>query len=146
MRVTLRAATPSDRHFVETVYFETQRWIIEQLFGWRGDDTERAKFDESYVESETEIVNLSGDDVGWLSVHKSASSVEIDSIYILPQAQKMGIGTMLISRIIHDARATGLTVTISTAKINPARTLYQRLGFQVCGETELKVFMRYRQT
>ena len=140
--MTLRAAARSDRQFVESVYFQTQRWIIEHLFGWRGDEIERAKFHEFYVESEAQLVNFDGNDVGWISVRKGASSMEIQSIYILPQAQNMGIGTMLIGRIIDDARAVGLPVTLSTAKINPARALYERLGFEVYRENELKVFMK----
>lgn len=47
-KILLRGATPDDRAFVEQVYFEPQRWLVEKLFGWRGDDVERAKFDESY--------------------------------------------------------------------------------------------------
>lgn len=39
-----RSATTEDRLFVESIYFETQRWIIETLFGWRGDEFERSKF------------------------------------------------------------------------------------------------------
>ena len=40
----LRPATSDDVPFIESVYFETQRSIIESLFGWRGDEVEREKF------------------------------------------------------------------------------------------------------
>ena len=84
MHVTLRPAVASDRAFVEAVYFETQRWIIERLFGWRGDEVERAKFDETYSERESEIVVLDGSNVGWLSVRRDADGIDIDAIYLLP--------------------------------------------------------------
>jgi hypothetical protein len=52
--IIFRAATSTDRAFVESVYFATQRWLIEELFGWRGDDVERTKFAEFYDEQNTE--------------------------------------------------------------------------------------------
>jgi hypothetical protein len=33
---------------------------------------------------------------------------------------------------------------LSTAKINPARRLYERLGFVDVGESEFRVFMEWR--
>jgi len=48
---------------------------------------------------------------------------------------------MLVREVIEEARACGLPLTVSTAKINPARNLYERLGFVVTHESEFKVFM-----
>jgi hypothetical protein len=46
--IHVRPAEPADFSFVETTFFDTQRWIIEALFGWRGDAVERAKFAVSF--------------------------------------------------------------------------------------------------
>lgn len=75
MKVTLRPATPSDREFVGSVYFETQRWIVEQLFGWRGDEVEHRKFEESYFEERSEIIAADGVDVGWLCVIRADAAI-----------------------------------------------------------------------
>lgn len=104
------------------VYFETQRWLIEALFGWRGEDAERAKFVEFYDEANTQIV-------------------EVDSIYLAADWQRAGIGTYLLQQIIAEADAAAMPVRLSTAKINPARSLYERLGFRVVEESEFKVYM-----
>jgi len=144
MQVRLRPAAASDKAFVQAVYFETQRWIIDQLFGWRGDEVERAKFEENYSERESEIVVLDGADVGWLSVRRDARGMDIDAIYLLPAAQNRGIGTTLVREVIEEARASGLPLTVSTAKINPARRLYERLGFVATHESEFKIFMEMR--
>lgn len=141
MRVTLRPATASDREFVESVYFETQRWIIERLFGWRGDDMEHRKFEEGYVEERSEIIAVDGVDIGWLSVDREDTSIELEAIYLLRVAQNQGVGTTLIQAVVEEARAKRVPLTISTAKINPARSLYERLGFVVTAESEFKVFM-----
>lgn len=144
MQLSIRPASPSDKPFVEFVFFETQRWIIERLFGWRGDAVERRKFEESYSERATKIVSLEGTDVGWFSVTRATDGIEINSIYLLPNAQNKGIGTILISEVIEEARSAALPLKLSAAKINPARNLYERLGFRVSSESEFKVFMELR--
>lgn len=92
----LRPATPADRPFVERLFFETQRWLIERLFGWRGDDIERAKFDDFYDETHTQIVVLNDEDMGWLTVLHQPDHIEVDSIYVAPVQQGDGIGTLLL--------------------------------------------------
>jgi hypothetical protein len=57
--------------FIETVYFDTQRWLIEKLFGWRGDDFERKKFAQIFDLATTTIVLVDGRDAGWLMVKVS---------------------------------------------------------------------------
>ena len=140
-RITLRAATAADRPFVERVYFQTQRWLIEKLFGWHGDDAERAKFNQFYDAEHTCIVNAGGEDLGWLTVLRQHDRIEIDSIYIAPERQNQGLGTFLLQQLIAEADESGKNVTLSTAKINPARRLYERLGFVTVGESEFKVYM-----
>lgn len=138
----LRPAMPKDRAFVEQVYFETQRWLIERLFGWRGDDVERAKFDEFYDEQHTQIVQIDGEDAGWLTVLRESDRIEVDSIYLAPEKQGAGLGTHLMEQIIAEAEVVEKRVTLSTAKINPARRLYERLGFELVNESEFKVYMQ----
>jgi len=123
VNVTLRPAAASDGAFVQSVYFTTQRWIIERLFGWRGDDFERDRF---------------------LRNRDHQDCLAIDGIYLLPAFQRRGIGSQLVSQTIADARRVGLPVRLSAARINPALRLYRRLGFDVVGESEFKVFMERR--
>jgi ribosomal protein S18 acetylase RimI-like enzyme len=141
VHVSLRPVRPSDRAFIEALYFETQRWIIERLFGWRGDDVERQKFEAFYNEGSTRVIVFDSKDVGWISVTSDDDETEIQQIYLSPRVQNKGIGTRIISDIIDEARASGRRVTLSTAKINPAIRLYERLGFRQSGETEFKILM-----
>jgi ribosomal protein S18 acetylase RimI-like enzyme len=141
MDVSFRPARPSDRAFIEALYFETQRWIIERLFGRRGDDVERQKFEAFYNESSTRVIVFGSEDAGWISITSNNDGIEIEQIYLLPRLQNRGIGSRIISDIISEARASGRRVTLSTAKINPAIRLYERLGFRQTGETEFKIQM-----
>lgn len=139
--VKLRPSTPADREFAQRVYFETHRHIIEELFGRRGDDVEQSKFAQFYDESHTSIVELDGEPVGWLTTFRGTNSIEIAQIYIVRERQGQGLGTRLIQELIAEAESDGKTLTISTAKINPARRLYERLDFVNVSESKFKVYM-----
>lgn len=140
----LRPATGEDRAFAQAVYFETQRWLIEALFGWRGEEVEVAKFDEIYREGDTSIISAGGCDVGWMGVARIDGAIELDGMYITPEHQRRGLGTALIRGLMLQARLEGKPLRLSTAKINPARELYRRLGFVETEEDRFKVYMEYR--
>jgi ribosomal protein S18 acetylase RimI-like enzyme len=142
--ITLRPASSQDRPFVESVYFETQGWIIEKLFGWRGDVFESSKFREKfYHEQNSSIVVAGGIPVGWIGVERNRKRIHIDGIYLLGEAQNRGIGTTLLRLLLTEATEGGLPLTLSTAKINPAVRLYNRLGFTVTASDQYKLYMTW---
>jgi predicted acetyltransferase/ribosomal protein S18 acetylase RimI-like enzyme len=141
LSLSLRPVAQADRSYMEVVYFDTQRWIIERLFGWRGDDVERAKFAEFYDERNSSIVVLNGDDIGWVTLVRQSDCFELEGIYIVARHQGKGYGTALINRFSAEAETERLPVHLSTAKINPALDLYRRLGFAEVREDEYKVYM-----
>jgi ribosomal protein S18 acetylase RimI-like enzyme len=139
--ISFRPALDADRPFIEAVYCSTQRWLIEELFGWRGDDVERAKFAEFYDEQSTSVIVVDGRDAGWLTILRGAGHVELEHLYLQPSAQGRGVGTAIIRNLIAEAEARSEAVRLSTARINPARRLYERLGFTVVDEDQYKVYM-----
>jgi ribosomal protein S18 acetylase RimI-like enzyme len=137
----LRPALASDRAFVERVYIQTQRWIIEALLGWRGDDVESERFADQYDAANTAIIVVDGEDAGWLTVQRGAD-IYLQSIYLVPKAQRHGIGTRLLQDLLDEGREQGTVVRLDTARINPARRLYERLGFAVVREDRFKVYLQ----
>jgi GNAT superfamily N-acetyltransferase len=144
MTVTLRPATEQDQPLVESIYFETQRWIIERLFGWRGDDFEHAKFRSKYYkEQDSSIIIVDGEPVGWIAAERDGRTIHLDGIYLTATSQNKGIGTALLHRLMIEAKENGLPLTLSTAKVNPAIKLYERLGFTTTGTDEYKRYMTW---
>jgi ribosomal protein S18 acetylase RimI-like enzyme len=144
INATLRPARAADRPFAQAVYFETQRWLIEKLFGWRGDEVELGKFDEFYRQDEVSVISCDGSDVGWMAIARIGGAIELDGIYIATAYQRRGLGTALVRGVMLQARLEARPLRLSTAKINPARELYRRLGFAEVEEDRYKVYMEYR--
>ena len=69
--------------------------------------------------------------VGILKLSKDALDWQLVQIQLTPALQSRGIGTTLIEGVIADARAAGASLRLNVLRANPARRLYERLGFRV---------------
>jgi ribosomal protein S18 acetylase RimI-like enzyme len=56
-----------------------------------------------------------------------------------------GVGGSVMHVLIEDAIYAKKAITLAVVKINPARRLYDRLGFRVTHEDQHKVYMRREQ-
>ena len=52
---------------------------------------------------------------------------------LLPEARGRGIGARLIRRLMEECAAAGRRLTLQVLVTNPAKRLYQRLGFHRTG-------------
>ena len=67
------------------------------------------------------------DDAGYGFVDERTPEL---SIAIVPEARGRGVGTRLLTALIEHARAEGFqALSLSVESDNPARALYERLGF-----------------
>jgi GNAT superfamily N-acetyltransferase len=146
MDISFKPASVSDEPFIETVYFETHRWIIETLFGWRGDDIEREKFRESFDADNTKIILAAGIPIGWWTIQRSTNEIHLGAIYLQASHQGRGVGTRLIRNLVAQAQEDRIPVRLSTAKINRARELYARLGFLLTHEDRYKAYFEPNPT
>jgi ribosomal protein S18 acetylase RimI-like enzyme len=55
-------------------------------------------------------------------------------IQLMPSLQGKGIGTRLLQSLVQEAREAGAGLKLSVLKANPARRLYERMGFVVVEE------------
>lgn len=64
------------------------------------------------------------------------------SIAVLPAARRTGVGTALMVALVDTARARAIPrLSLSVEVDNPARRLYERLGFTVCSRSSGAVTM-----
>ena len=89
------------------------------------------------------IVRSDNQDIGMFKVKRDRDSWEIIQIQLLPNYQHMGIGTKLIQNLQEEASRQGIAVFLSVLKVNPAKRLYERLGFKVIQEKDKSYTMRY---
>lgn len=88
-----------------------------------------------------QVIECDGEVVGRYYVHVSDSDVRVIDISLLPHVRGRGIATMLLSRTIAEAGARGCRVSLHVEIENPARRLYERLGFRAVQAHGFRVLM-----
>jgi GNAT superfamily N-acetyltransferase len=96
------------------------------------DDQASAKVQKDF---DVAFVVLHNDErIGLFKARKDASPWSISQVQLLPNWQGQGIGTELVSRFVAEARTHGEAVELDVLKVNPARRMYERMGFKVIAE------------
>jgi len=143
--VTLRPATQQDGPFLYRLLKATMQEYVAQTWGW-DEEWQQAYFWARFDPAHRQIIVRDGQDIGVLTVEEHADEILLSQIYILPGYQGQGVGTALIRSVLQRGAALRLPVRLRVLKVNPARRLYERLGFAVTAETEERCFMEARPT
>jgi ribosomal protein S18 acetylase RimI-like enzyme len=141
--LSVRKAHASDREFLFGLHVATMRDYVGQTWGW-DDGEQRRMFDEHFNTTDVDVIECDGKAIGMQVVSTTQDSLELDNIEILPEHQGRGYGSALIGDILRRARATRRQVHLQVLKVNPARALYTRLGFELTGETQTHYLMAWR--
>ena len=83
---------------------------------------------------------MDGAVVGYLDVENEGEFVALNNIRVAPSMQGRGLGGALVRRVI--AEAVPKPVQLRVLRVNPARRLYERLGFRVIEEISTHFVMR----
>jgi ribosomal protein S18 acetylase RimI-like enzyme len=140
--ITLRPASRDDYDFLWALLVDTLRPYVEATWGW-DEGYQRTRFRDHFDPARREIVLADGAAVGVISVERREDSIFLSTIGITSAYQGRGIGTRLIQDLLEEAGARGVPVELQVLKVNPARALYERLGFGVAGESETHWQMRW---
>jgi ribosomal protein S18 acetylase RimI-like enzyme len=103
---------------------------------------QRETFAAQWKREEVRIISVDGEDAGWLQVAELPTEIRLQKFFILPQFQRAGIGSEVLNRSLVAWRSTGKRVVVRVLKNNPARRLYERLGFSVTAEEDVTFRMR----
>ena len=76
------------------------------------------------------LSNKRGGPAGRIYLFCTGTDIRIIDISLLPERRGGGLGTALLTAVITEATASGHSVSIHVEHFNPARRLYERLGFR----------------
>jgi ribosomal protein S18 acetylase RimI-like enzyme len=84
---------------------------------------------EQMPDASYQVVLVDGERAGRLYVDRREDEIRIVDIAFLPEHRGQGLGTTLLRALLTEADEAGKRVTIHVERFNPARRLYDRLGF-----------------
>ena len=138
-----RAERDSDRLFLQSLYASTRAEEV-RLTGWPAELQERflaqqfaaqhQHYRANYPRAEWLIIEDGGRPIGRLYLEEWEREIRIIDISLAPDARGRGIGGAILADVMEDAGSRGKFVSIHVEVNNPARSLYERLGFTKAGE------------
>ena len=150
----LRSATDGDFAFMRAVYGSTREeelavtgWSREQKDAFLDHQfgAQTQYYREHRPGAEWQIIVIEGHDAGRLVVYRRASEHRIVDIALLPAFRGRGVGSDILRELQRTAAADGCLLSIHVECNNPARNLYERLGFLPAGEPgEVYQLMEWR--
>jgi ribosomal protein S18 acetylase RimI-like enzyme len=135
MNVTLRIASVDDADFLFQLHRIAMQTYVMQTWRVWDEEWQLQHFQQYFDPFACQIIVLNGQDIGVISVGREGTSMFLSNIELLPAYQGRGIGTFLIKALLDEAHQKGVVLTLQVLKVNPARRLYERLGFAISGET-----------
>jgi ribosomal protein S18 acetylase RimI-like enzyme len=142
----LRPATAGDRDFLLRVYAESRAEELAAT-GWSAEE-KRAFLEGQFAAQDSHyrrhfpaceylVVELEGRPIGRLYRDRRHDEIRVVDIALLAAERGRGFGGRLMREVLDEAAREGVVVRIHVERSNPARRLYDRLGFRVEEEGEV---------
>lgn len=146
MNYRLRVATPADEAWQFAIYASTRADELAQT-GWPPEQCEAFLHQQHRAQQHhytrhcpnavCQLILVSGDEVaGRLWVDPRTDRLHVLDIALLPAFRGQGLGTRCLQALAAKARAGGRGLGIQVELHNPARRLYERLGFVPDGQPQ----------
>jgi ribosomal protein S18 acetylase RimI-like enzyme len=149
--ITLRSATAEDEAFLLKLFAST-RDDFKMLIGDENQlavlirmqfNFQRQQYREGYPNGEDNIILSNGQPIGRMFTSEGDRTITLVDIALLPDYRNAGIGGRLLDELLKSAAEKGKSVILQVFKANPARHLYQRLGFRDRSEDSMYYEMIY---
>jgi len=149
-RLELRATTPADEPFLRRLYVEAGGAELarlplaaaarEALLRMQFDARDRS-YAAAHPQASNDLVLVDGAPAGRLWVDRSGAEIWLIDIALLSERRAGGLGRRLLTALIDEARERGCALRLHVERRNPARRLYERLGFGVVTDGEVYLEM-----
>jgi|ERR1043166_8335520 ribosomal protein S18 acetylase RimI-like enzyme len=152
LSLRLRPITPQDEPFLARLYASTREqelaqtnWSDEQkaMFCRMQFNAQTADYKRNYPDASFDVIERDGAAAGRLLVLRDEGKIHIIDIALLPEHRGAGLGTKFLRELQEEAKAAGKKLSIHVEQFNPARRLYERMGFKQVEEKGVYLLMEW---
>jgi GNAT superfamily N-acetyltransferase len=140
MEFALRPAAGADFDLAFEIKTEAMGPHIRVRWGW--DEVFQTQHHaKKWAEKPWQIITVDGADVGTVSADFKSTHLQFGEFYVRAAFHGRGLGTAVLSSVLHQADERGLDTKLEYLKWNPVGRLYGRHGFRIVGESEIHYFL-----
>ena len=136
-------ATTADQDFIFDAFKASMKSHVEWAWGWDENAQRKGLLSEKNLEG-FQLIMLGNDQAGALLLEKHADHHYLRTIFLLPQHQKQGIGSLVMQSLQRDAQMASQPLRLRVIHTNPAQKLYARLGFTELEQDEKTLLMQWQ--
>jgi ribosomal protein S18 acetylase RimI-like enzyme len=147
--ITLRRVAADDETFLLKLFGSTREEfkilasaeleaLVRMQFTLR-----QQQYRNGYPNAEDQLIIRDGQPVGRIFINEGEEELTLVDIALLPEYRNRGIGNFLLDQLLTRATSAKKTVRLQVFNSNPARRLYERLGFAEIGRDSMYIEMRY---
>jgi ribosomal protein S18 acetylase RimI-like enzyme len=151
-RASLRPETAEDMGFLRALYASTRAdemswvpWPEEQKreFLDMQFSAQHVYYRDQFSDAEFSVILVDGSPAGRIYVHRRPDEISLVDIALVPELRNGGLGTTLIRELLAESERTGIPLRIHVEHQNPARRLYERLGFRAIADLGVYLHMEW---
>jgi GNAT superfamily N-acetyltransferase len=150
----LRAVVPQDDEFLVSLYagiradeLNQVQWAAgqrEQFVQWQF-EMQRREYQARYPDAEQDVILVDELGAGRIWIGEDEEQIRLLDIAILTEFQNRGLGTLLLKRLIDEARFAGKALRHMVFVLNnDAHRFYERLGFVIIEDLGAYKHMEWR--
>lgn len=150
--MTLRPSDKGDAELLFRIYASTREeelapldWEapVKEAFLRQQSAAQESYYHATFPQASYDLIVDGHEVLGRLYVHRGAEAWVILDIALLPRYRGGGVGTHLMEQVIAEADRAGRPVQIHVERQNPARRLYERLGFRQLEDQGVYLLMEH---
>ncbi len=138
---TLRQASVDDAPLFYDVIDQTMREFIVATWGAWSESRVQKESREDSSSPNAQVILVGDVAAGVFLVECLSTHIQLEQIYLLPEYQRLGIGTALINSLIAKAEQHKIPIRLRVMAVNPAKRFYEQFGFIVTEATPEFFFM-----
>jgi ribosomal protein S18 acetylase RimI-like enzyme len=151
--ISYRLKSEGDLPFIERLYLSTRAeelastgWpeALKRQFAAQQQLAQSRHFELNHPGAEWLLIEQGGEAIGRLYVEDGDGEILLVDIALMPESRGLGIGTAVLEDLLAQGREKGKPVGLTVFKTNPARRLYERLGFTFAGDAGAYDRMEWR--
>ena len=120
---------------------------VDQYYGGWVDEVQArmnaASFEKARQMTFFRKIVVDGKLAGFLGYDVKTDCIDSITIHMYESARNHGIGSDFLRNIVNLSNSSGRPARLKVFRSNRARFLYERFGFQICGESDSHYFMQY---